>query len=300
LDPTRDSPLRFERQANRCLSCHGGARTRGVPGLLVRSVHPDPTGHPVIAAGSFLSTHSSPLAQRWGGWYVTGTHGPQSHLGNFRLNDAKKPREIDNSRGHNVVDLSDRVDLAHYLTPHSDIVALMVLEHQADGYNLLTKAAFETRALIHRQAPRVPSAPNLAAPLSAEVRQSIERFAEPVVRYLLFCNEAALTAPIVGTSRFKEEFSDRGPRDRRGRTLREFDLSQRLFRYPCSYLVYSPTFTLLPDELRRAILQRIDAVLRSPEPVAGFEHLSDSDRLAIHDILTQTGILESRSAPSPP
>jgi hypothetical protein len=119
LNQTEEERPVFRRQTNSCLTCHGAARTRNVPGLLVRSVYPDPGGHPVVAAGSFLTNHRSPLNQRWGGWYVTGTHGEQSHIGNFTLTTAKKPKTIDNSAGHNVTDLSGRFDVTAYLTHHT-------------------------------------------------------------------------------------------------------------------------------------------------------------------------------------
>ena len=145
LAQSADSPPKFARQTNRCLNCHGDTRTRGVPGLLVRSVFPDPEGRPVVAAGSFRTDHASPLKQRWGGWYVTGTHGAQAHLGNFVLPNAKKPKSIDNAPGQNVINLTNRIDVNKYQTGHSDIVALMVLEHQIDALNYITRLRFEAR-----------------------------------------------------------------------------------------------------------------------------------------------------------
>ena len=145
LDPDRVERPKFVRQANRCLSCHGAARTKGVPGLLVRSVYPNLKGEPVVKAGSFLSSHRSPLSQRWGGWYVTGSHGDQQHLGNYRLAQENKPKSFDNHAGMNLSCLDACVDTRPYLSKHSDIVALMVLEHQIEAYNLLTHANFVTQ-----------------------------------------------------------------------------------------------------------------------------------------------------------
>ena len=277
----------FKRQTNSCLTCHGAARTKNVPGLLVRSVYPDPGGHPVVAAGSFLSTHRSPLKQRWGGWYVTGTHGDQQHLGNFRLTTAKKPKTVDNSDGHNVTELNDHFDTTQYLTPHSDIVALMVLEHQTDTYNVLTQASFEVRHALslQEQASKDDAAAFEAAEKS--LIQRVRKSAELLVKSLLFSEEATLTAPIAGTSEFTREFAARGIKDSKGRSLRDFDLQTRMFRYPCSYLIETSAFDSLPGALKLAVADRMKEILTASTPVKGFEHLSDEDRAAVLSILME-------------
>lgn len=278
----------FKRQTNSCLTCHGAARTKNVPGLLVRSVYPDPGGHPVVAAGSFLSTHKSPLNQRWGGWYVTGTHGDQTHIGNFTLTTAKKPKVVDNSTGHNITDLKDRFDGTPYLTPHSDIVALMVLEHQTDTFNVLTQASFEVRHALHlcEQAAQGDAAAIEASKTSIE--QRLQKATEQVVKSLLFSEETKLTAPIVGTSTFAQDFAAKGPRDSQGRSLRDFDLKTRMFRYPCSYLINTPVFDELPPELKSSIGQRMKAILYAETPEKGFEHLTAEDRTELLAILAET------------
>src|SRR5689334_2485261 len=120
---------KFNRQTETCLSCHL-SRHQGIPALTVRSVYPDREGNPILSGGSFRTDHTSPLKERWGGWYVTGTHGKQSHLGNLILPRRTVPDDLVNTDGLNVTDLKGRIDTGLYLTPHSDIVALMVLEHQ--------------------------------------------------------------------------------------------------------------------------------------------------------------------------
>ena len=282
-----ETPI-FKRQTNSCLTCHGAARTKNVPGLLVRSVYPDPGGHPVVAAGSFLSTHKSPLNQRWGGWYVTGTHGDQTHIGNFTLTTAKKPKVVDNSAGHNLTDLIDRFDGTPYLTPHSDIVALMVLEHQTDTFNVLTQASFEVRHALYlrEQADQGDVAAIEASEKSYTLR--LQKATELVVKSLLFSEEATLTAPIKGTSTFTQDFAASGLKDSQGRSLREFDLKTRMFRYPCSYLIETPAFDELPEELKSSIGQRIKAILNAETPEKGFEHLTADDRTALMAILAET------------
>lgn len=279
LQQQADTPPQFQQRTNNCLTCHSSGRTRNVPGLLVRSVLPDSEGQPIIAAGSFTSTHASPLAQRWGGWYVTGTHGAQTHLGNLMLAEKKKPKTVENVAGQNVRSLADRFDTAAYLTPHSDIVALMVLEHQADTLNVLTVAGFEVRQALHQHA---------AAPEPRQRDEQIARAADSVVTAFLFAKEANLGDPVQGTSDFTIEFARAGRRDSQGRSLRDFDLATRLFRYPCSYLIDSPAFQELPVELRTAVYQRLKIVLQVESPPEDFSHLNKSTRIAIAEILQAT------------
>lgn len=264
-----ESPF-IQRETNRCMSCHGGTRSKGVPGLMVRSVIVDPQGKPVLSAGNFRSDHSSPISQRWGGWYVTGNSGDQKHLGNFTLDGPKKTKPLDNDKGQNVTELSPWIDTKPYLQPHSDMVSLMVLEHQADVVNYLTRLGFENKIT------RNPDSPKLDVPV------------DDLVRQLLFSKETRLTAPVRGTSQFVRDFEANGPRDKKGRSLREFDLQTRMFRYPLSYMVYSRAFANLPRDLRNRVLVRIHKVLTTPSPEPGFEHLKPLDRTALIEIVRDT------------
>jgi len=85
LDQREPGRPAFRRGDDSCLLCHQSAKTREVPGFLVRSVFPNRVGMPVFGAGTFTTDHESPLKERWGGWYVTGTHGDQRHMGNAVL-----------------------------------------------------------------------------------------------------------------------------------------------------------------------------------------------------------------------
>lgn len=252
----------FRQEANSCLNCHGSGRTKSVPGVMVRSVFPDQKGEPVVAAGSFLSTTGSPLEQRWGGWYVTGTHGDQKHIGNMTLTEARKPKVIDNSAGQNVTDLSGRFDLSAYLSPHSDLVALMVLEHQTEVMNLITKAGFETRHALHVRDQALADGTAIGDSARANATVAIEKAAKPLVDALLFSKDVQLSAPISGTSSFASDFTRRGSHDSAGRTLRELDLQTRLFKYRCSFLIDSSAFRSLPIELLGVVRSQLLARLR--------------------------------------
>jgi hypothetical protein len=209
-------------------------------------------------------------------------------MGNLIVRTREVREPVDNSTGMNRTDLADAFDASRYLTGHSDIVALMVLEHQTEGHNLLTRAAFQTRLALHQEAAlnRELNEPPDKRWRSTTAR--IESVADPLVRYLLFSGEPALTDPIVGTSGFTEEFARTGPRDGQGRSLREFDLQRRLFRYPCSYLIYSPSFDALPIEVRDHVLRKIWEVVSGRDKSDDFRHLSADDRRAIREILVAT------------
>ena len=64
--------------------------------------------------------------------------------------NAGNAAEADNlnlNAGANVTDLSSRINVAPYLSKYSDIVALMVVEHQTNIQNFITRANFEVFVL---------------------------------------------------------------------------------------------------------------------------------------------------------
>jgi hypothetical protein len=286
----REQP-RLTRQTGTCLACHSSVLTGGVPGHLVRSVYPNSEGDLIFSKGTTAVDHSTPLEKRWGGWYVTGTHGPQTHLGNVIYHDDEDSEAKDEqaqAAGQNVTKLDDRFATQHYLTPHSDIVALMVLEHQALVHNRLTFANFDARSARHYQVEvnRAMGEP-VDAPLES-VTHRIEAAAEKLVDALLFVEEARLTAPLVGTTDYARRFAEQGPRDSQGRSLRDFELTTRMFKHPCSYLIYSESFRRLPVAMRTEVWSRLGAVLSGADQSPKFEHLSATDRQAIAEILRET------------
>jgi len=288
LDQTAETSPQLVRDHDRCLACHVSARTQRVPGALVRSVFPDPSGQPQLSAGTFTTDHKSPFEERWGGWYVTGTHGAMRHMGNRVMGADESRATFDRETGANVIDLADRIDRNVYLTSHSDIVALMVLEHQTQTHNFLTLAGYECRSANHYDETMNPLLDRPADHVSDTTRRRIDSVAEKLVHALLFVDEFALTAPVRGTTSFATDFSARGPRDGRGRSLRELDLKKRLLKYPCSYLVYSPAFDQLPPPVKTRVVQRLHDVLTGRDTTKPFQHLSADDRRAILEILTET------------
>ena len=236
LDVRQSAHPHFERRDG-CLHCHQGIASAGVPGLVVSSLYTSPSGMPAEHSGHVAIDHRSPLADRWGGWYVEGSLGSQTHRGNMVVPERASPEDLARLATKNAVALKGKVDTSTYLADTSDVVALMTLEHQAHMTNLITRVGWDARL-------GVPD-----ARLDAEIGE--------MVAYMLFADEAPLKEPIRGVSSFTKTFPQRGP-------LREFDLTTRLFRYPLSYMIYSEAFDALPARARDRVYRKLfDALTRS-------------------------------------
>ena len=275
LEQQTDAPPRLERRTDECKSCHVSfERKDPIARLFVLSSLTNPEGVAINAA-ALSTTDQSPLQERWGGWYVTGTHGGQRHLGNIivrtpvpKIDMREYVAKMDLSAGANVTDLSSRFDTKPYLSPHSDIAALMVLTHQSHIHNLMT--------LVNSKVKDDPS------------ETAVSQAAEPLVKAMLFAWTPELSEPISGTSNFAAEFARQGPHDSQGRSLRDLDLHRRLLRYPLSYLIYSKPFDELPGGVRQYVYRRIRAILTNQDKTIDFAHLSAEDRAAILEILRET------------
>jgi hypothetical protein len=289
LDQEEVTRPKFTRQTDACLLCHASSQTKSVPGHLIRSVFSDRGGDPILSMGTTRVDQTTPFERRWGGWYVNGTHGKQTHLGNLVVkNRHDRDAVLKNPAGQNVTDLKGFFDTTKYLTPHSDIVALMVLEHQTEAHNLLARANTQSRLALHLQAALNKELGQAPDSYSETTARRIKSVGDPLVRYLLFSEEAKLTDKVTGTSTFEADFPKKGPRDLKGRSLRDFDLERRLFKYPCSYLIYSEAFKQLPAAMKDYVYQHIYDILTDRHYGGGFGHLSADDRQAILEILRDT------------
>ena len=271
-----------------CLQCHESSRTLGVPGHLTRSVYSRSDGQPHWGAATVNVDHTTPLAERLGGWYVTGTVGAMTHRGNSTIDDLKATASLDAGLGTGVTNLRGWFDVDAYLTPHSDIVAHLVLAHQTQMHNHIAKAAVETRKALEYLQNNILLFGEASDQTRSLVRRLIERPSEKLLRHMLFLDEASLQGMVHGTTSFAAEFQKRGLRDHRGRSLRDLDLTTRIFRYPCSYLIYSDAFKSLPEEVKHYVYARLFHVLAGYDQTNEFDHLSESDRRAIQEILTET------------
>ncbi len=288
LDQSPDDRPQFDRHKDNCLTCHASTATGGAPGHLVRSVFTDRYGMPVLAAGTYRTDHTSPFSERWGGWYVTGTHGKQTHMGNWVVENKRDLSVENNTDGQNVTELKSRFTVANYLTPHSDLVALLVFEHQTQAHNRIAQAMVTTRQALHYEATLNKELNEPPGKRWDSATRRIESAGDALAKYLLFSGEMKLEGPVAGTSDFAKDFAARGPFDKQGRSLRQFDLKTRLFKYPCSYLIYSKAFADLPPEVKTHTLKRMHEVLTGKDTSETFAHLSATDRKAVLEILRET------------
>ena len=262
---------KFVRSAD-CLSCHGGQRSLGVPGHFVRSVPTDATGEMITLEEVRDITHCTPLSNRWGGYYVTGQHGAQPHRGNLiGEKDLEHFRKEPLFKG-NITDLSPFLDTSKYYGTGSDIVALMVLEHQVHMHNYVARLNIEAQQML------------AAYGHVRYIRSQVDAF----LRYLLFTEESLLTEPVVGNPEFIKDFTARAVRDSKGRSFRDFDLKTRMSKYPCSFLIYSPSFDAISPPIKEVILQKLHDILTGKNDDAQFARLTAEDRKAILEILLET------------
>src|SRR5262245_36390912 len=250
LETHKTATPTFQVEGTRCNGCHA------MSGMTVTSSFPAADGTAFFSGTSDFIDHRTPIEDRWGGWYVTGTHGRQKHMGNAVAISPKDSFHLQTDETQNLTSLEARIDPTRYMAPTSDIVALMTLEHQARMTNLIIDASDNT----------------------------IDKVAD----YMLFVGEPALIDPVKGVSTFTRTFTERGPRDKKGRSLRDFDLTRRLFRYPLSYMVYSDVFANLKPTVRSKILQRVAQILTTEVADPKYAFLSAEDRRAILEIASDT------------
>jgi len=271
-----DAPEPFKQETSRCLRCHdtysmtGG----GVPRFMLQSVLAGTDGSIVSHEISEVTDTSTPFARRFGGWYVTGTHGDMQTMANYIISGADMIRQPDFAKHGNKTSLTEYVDLDGYLRPTSDLVALLVLEHQVEVQNRITRLNYDSRMLLQAN-PQAGSA-------------ELDPLIRPLLDTLFMAHEAPLTDPVAGSSGFREHFEQQGPRDTQGRSLRELELEGRTFRYPLSYLIYSDAIQGLADPVRARLFAQVRAVLQQQEDAVEYPHLNADQRAAILAILQDT------------
>lgn len=288
----RADPLQqFEREGGRCLTCHdtysmmGG----GVPRVLVMSSPvDDPEDTRTYTSASEVDDRT-PIAQRWGGWYVTGRQGAQTHFGNMPLREMRGGealRKLLPTRSNRTT-LDGYFDTVAYPSNQSDIAALMVLEHQSFVQNLITRANYKIRSLLSREG-REAAIPATWEALNPQDQSYLRPILEPLVRALFLADAAAPVDRMQGSGGFTARFSAAAPLDSRRRSLRQLDLGKRLFRYPLSYLIYSEHFDALPPFVLDYVDARIVEVLQGQDRTGLSARIEAADRTAISQILIDT------------
>ena len=240
-----------------CLQCHQGGQTLGVPGLVISSQYIPKGVEAEHVRGGFVTDDRTPIEDRWGGWFVGGSV-------------TQKNRGV--PIGPNI---QLPFDAARYLSPTSDVVALLTLEHQTRMTDLIVRVGWDTRIAI-------------ADGKLDEARPQLDAAIDDMVAYMLFADEAPLSGPVKGDSTFTKTFAERGPRDKQGRSLRDFDLEKRLFKYPLSYMVYTKAFDSMPAWDLERVYRRLYDVLSGRNNDTKFAKLSADDRRNILEILRAT------------
>ncbi len=277
IESAKAGGLKIERELSSCLTCHGTSNTENVPGMQVRSVFSDQDGRPLLAMGTRLVNHGTPLSERWGGYYVTG-RSSLPHLGNrtYVENGPAEPRPSD------LRDLARTLDVSKYPRPTSDIVALLVLEHQCRIHNLLNaatlqyrRAAYLTRSLDPQANPDAGSAGRVA-----------DGMADQIVACLFFQDEADPGEGIEGGEEFQKVFEARYPRTRDGESLADFQLNNRIFKRRCSFMIYSSAFRNLPVRVKSSVFGKMQAALAGYGPALAGSKAPERRRIAA--ILSET------------
>ena len=287
--PETDAPPTITRRFGECMQCHTSPMTQSVPGHMVRSVITDPQGFLQLRAEATVSDGRTAFDERFGGWYVTGTHGDMRHRGNITMpRENTDEEDLNLDAGANLTDLSSKLDVAPYLSKHSDMVALMVLEHQTHMHNLITRATYRTRIALDQEEQMNRALGRPPGSVSEHTLRRIQRAGDALLRYLLLIDEEILEDPITGVGGFTEHFQKQGPFDDQGRSLRQLNLRKYLFEYPCSYLIYSESFDAMPGPMLDYVYRRLYDILTGRDRDAPFDAISTAKRRAVLEILRQT------------
>jgi hypothetical protein len=244
----------------------------GVPGHLLRSFAVDDNGVVDMASGTGLVNHRTPIEERWGGWYVTGEKGGPPHRGNLFGKSAFARHEKEPAFPGTQPALSEYFDASPYLEKTSDVAALLLLEHQTHMHNFITRLNYESTIALQQYGHL------------NYLRNIIDSF----LKYMLFTEEAPFASPVKGSEAFDRTFTAQGPRDKKGRSLRELDLQTRLLKYPCSPLVYSEAFEHLPAKAKEVVYQKLFDVLTGKDDREQWAKLTPESRRAIREILADT------------
>jgi len=275
---------------NDCLRCHAGLNRHNVPGVLVRSVFADSRGFPILSAGTFFTDHTSDIKNRWGGWYVTGNHGEMQHMGNrvAKENDDGSAN-LDTETNGNLETLVDLINTKPYLRDTSDIVSLMILEHQVTAHNALITASYGSQQILHRNRALADILEHGPDELSETTRSVLEHQASALLRAFLFKDEFQLEGfGVEGIEEFQKDFTANARKSASGKSLKDLQLLSHIFKNRCSYMIYDPVFTNLPAPFKEIVFRQLHEILDAETPTEDFQHLSKGERARIKAILLDT------------
>lgn len=273
-----------------CLTCHATSGVNNTPGVIARSVFPNTEGEPLLRHGSEMVDFRTPFDHRWGGWYVTGQHGAALHRGNVFATERNEELVVDFKKGANVTNLSNFFETGNYLRADSDIVALMVFEHQLAMQNAIVQANFRCRRMMdyQRKLQHDLKEPITDEPTYESVKSVFTSSARDVVDCLLFKDEATLPDGIKGSPDFRMAFKANAKNVKGLGSLKDLSLQGHLFANRCSYLIYSESFLALPKLLKDRIYDCLDTALRSKTADERYSYIDDKERTRIVAILRAT------------
>jgi hypothetical protein len=295
----QDTAPVLERDGGRCLTCHdtysmmGG----GVPRVMIMSAPVDSQADTRTFGSASEVDDRTPIAERWGGWYLSGWYqpgrgaAPVTHFGNLPLrtetlgHQGDRLRELIPGRD-NLGSVSAYFDTSLYISDKSDVVALLVSEHQTFVQNLITRVLYKVSTIMSRGDGN--PAPRSWADIEPRRQTALKQVSEPLIRALFLTDAVPLAGQVITSSGFSERFAQRGPKDSEGRSLRELKLEKRLFRYPLSYMIYTESFNTLQPFVREYIDARIVEVLQGRDQTGISAKLTDEERASISQILADT------------
>lgn len=276
--PNDKRPPKADR-STRCMNCHSGERMNFAPGLAMESVIASDTGATLEGYRRGLFGHGIPFEDRFGGWYVTGEGNIKKHHGNLigALSPAGlklqsyKPGELFN--------------WSNYLISSSDILPQLLHEHQAGFVNHVVEGTYRARFMLHQSGGK----------LTFEQEKILDKQADIITRYVLFADEVPLPkGGIVGDGTFKKDFLQTRQTSSAGVSLKDFDLQTRLFRYRCSYMIYTDLWDAMPDVLKNRVYAKMLAALSETKSLPEYAYLSVEEKKAIRNVIaeTKTGLPE--------
>jgi hypothetical protein len=249
-----------------CLNCHAEAHSYRLPGVSIESLAVDRDGSSLETYRRGEIGHMVPLADRFGGWHLTGGHGLASTRANFigSLSPAGMAR-TENPVGK-------FADVSNYPVATSDILPHLIHEHLSGFLNRLIQLRYLERRM------------RMAAQTSEPDRAAMQRLVDEFADYLLFKDEAALpSGGVTGEPTYQAAFLERYA----GSGLGQFDLKSRIFRLRCSYLLGTEIWKSNSPGLQKAISSQLGKKL-APETAS---HLTKQEKAEIRNVLTKGKLL---------
>ena len=260
-----------------CMGCHAGGPTSFLPGLMVRSLNTKEDGGTLGEASPHNGGHHTPFEKRWAGWYLTGQPEGMKHMANVFA-----------ARGGTAVSaspLESVVPPGTHLAPGSDILTMLLHDHQVMAVNVLMEANYRVRTALHAAGGDKPVAER---ELRADDMEMAHTQVQKVLGFLLFATEVPLPAPVAGDPAFRKDFTATRRPDKGGRSLKDFSLQAHLMQHRCSYMIYSAAFRGLPGTFQRLLFSELRAALTADGNSGPAAHLPAAERKAIHEILIDT------------